>query len=237
MHIYQKIYEFAASAGALEGYVYRKKKSDIDMDALANWADNLFEAYTHLTAEIRDEFQSSCDRTLGRAVRSLVPLLGEEHAIIQQLRSMIVGSLPESADDFQKEKMSKNWVFSGRIVSGAKQGAFFTQLDWFQEQCMEKLGFKPFPGTLNIQISARQIPQIEALEKEMGVEFIPPDATFCSAKAFPVSVEGLSGAIIMPAQEVRVHAKNIVEVIAPLRLKKSLKKTDGDSITLTIDKA
>lgn len=131
--------------------------------------------------------------------------------------------------------MRKNWVLSGKIVSGVRQGAFFTQLDWFQEQCAQKLGFKPYPGTLNIEISIENIPQIEVLENEKGIEFIPPDATFCSGKAFPVSVEGVRGAIIMPAAEVRVHGKNIIEVIAPRSLKTSLDVSDGDSITLTID--
>ena len=45
MHIYQKIYEFAASAGAFEGYVYRRTKAEIDIKALSNWVDNLLDAY------------------------------------------------------------------------------------------------------------------------------------------------------------------------------------------------
>jgi len=104
MHIYKEIYEFAASAGAFEGYVYRKKKSEIDMDALENWTENLLGAHGHLTPEVRGEFQSACDQTIGRAVRSLMPVLGEEHRIIQKLKSMIAGGLPGSADDFQKQK-------------------------------------------------------------------------------------------------------------------------------------
>ena len=104
MHIYQQIYEFAASAGAFEGYVYRKTKSDIDMDALLNWVNNLVEAHRQLPADIRGECQSSCDQTLGRAIRSLISALGEEHQIIARLQEMVKGELPDSADDFQKTK-------------------------------------------------------------------------------------------------------------------------------------
>ena len=39
----------------------------------------------------------------------------------------------------------------------------------------------------------------------------------------------------MPAAEVRVHGKNIVEVIAPVNLKEKLGVADGDSITLVLD--
>lgn len=102
MHIYENIYEFAASAGALEGYVYQKK--DLDMNALAKWVDNLVAAYSRIPTEAREEIQSSCDQTLGRAIKSLIPLLGEGHNIVGDLKSMISGDLPQSADDFQKEK-------------------------------------------------------------------------------------------------------------------------------------
>ena len=131
--------------------------------------------------------------------------------------------------------MSKQRILTGKIVSGVRKGAFFTQLDWFQEQCQEKLGFKPYPGTLNIEISTDKIPEIEALENEVGSEFIPPETTFCSGKAVPVSIAGIRSAIIMPAAEVRVHGKNIVEVIAPVNLKEKLGVADGDSITLVLD--
>ena len=102
MHLYSKIYEFAASAGALEGYVYQKDK--VDTEALTNWVENLVAAYNHLPSEALDEFQSSLDQTIGRAIRSLSSALGQEHEIVHKLKSMVVGNLPDSANDFQKKK-------------------------------------------------------------------------------------------------------------------------------------
>lgn len=102
MHIYLKIYEFAASAGALEGYVYHRE--DLDTEALPKWVDNLRAAYEHLPPEVVETFQPSLDQTLGRAVRSLSEQLGEGHEWVQKLRSMVVGRMPESPDDFQKQK-------------------------------------------------------------------------------------------------------------------------------------
>ena len=102
MHLYSKIYEFAASAGALEGYVYQKE--ELDMEALTNWAENLVAAYNHLPSEALDEFQSSLYQTIGRAIRSLSSALGQEHEIVRKLKSMVVGDLPNSANDFQRKK-------------------------------------------------------------------------------------------------------------------------------------
>lgn len=102
MHIYLQIYEFAASAGALEGYVYGKDK--LDEQILHKWCDNLLKAYKLFPPEIRIELQRSCDGTIGRAIRSLAPILGENHEISVKLQSMISGELPKSANDFHKKK-------------------------------------------------------------------------------------------------------------------------------------
>ena len=104
MHIYQQIYEFAASAGAFEGYVYRRSKSDLDTHALANWVENLVEAYHHLPADVIDECQSACNQTLGRAIKSLMAELGKDDEIISKLHKLVKGELPKNPDDFQKEK-------------------------------------------------------------------------------------------------------------------------------------
>jgi hypothetical protein len=100
MHVYRKIYEFAASAGAFEGYVYHKKLDNIDMDALTDWVGNLSVAYQQLPSDVRSEFQTSCDQTLGRAIKSVESFLGANHDIVVQSRSMVEGKLPESLYDF-----------------------------------------------------------------------------------------------------------------------------------------
>jgi hypothetical protein len=102
MHLYAEIYEFAASAGALEGYVYHKKEADLK--ALPVWIGNLHQAYQLLPESAFKELQPLIDMTLGRAFRSLVPILGENHETAVKLRSMIKGPLPGSPDDFQKGK-------------------------------------------------------------------------------------------------------------------------------------
>lgn len=102
MHLFAQIYEFAASAGALEGYVYRRE--DVDMMALANWIGNLKTAYGLLPEGALREVQSSIDQTLGRAWKSLALGLGRDHELAQTVRSMIAGRLPETDNDFQKKK-------------------------------------------------------------------------------------------------------------------------------------
>ncbi|HME45516.1 MAG TPA: hypothetical protein VKF36_20665 [Syntrophorhabdales bacterium] len=98
MGTYRMLYDFAAKVGALEGYVYPKEK--IDPQYLPAWVDHVVEGYEALPSETRAEFQDLCDATLGRAIASLLPLLGAKHDVIRKLRSITKGTLPSSPDDF-----------------------------------------------------------------------------------------------------------------------------------------
>jgi len=132
--------------------------------------------------------------------------------------------------------MNDQLKITGKIVGGAKQGAFFTQLDWVREQCLEKLGFAPWPGTLNLELPMDHVAVIEELTVTEGLELVSPDSNYCSGHVFPVSIEGLSAAIVLPTEDVRVHAKNIIEIISPEMLKDALGVNDGDCVILTIDR-
>ncbi|MCP4683328.1 MAG: CTP-dependent riboflavin kinase [Desulfobacterales bacterium] len=129
--------------------------------------------------------------------------------------------------------MEDNWVLIGKIISGVKKGAYFTQLDWVQEQCMEKLGFRPYPGTLNLELSPEYIPVIESIYNGKKEELIPPDTGFCSGNLFSLRIEGIQAAIVVPAENVKAHDKNIIEVISPLCLKEALNVRDGDEVILS----
>lgn len=100
MGTYAELYDFAAGAGAFEGYVYKNDR--VDPAYLPRWSSNLVKQYQALPAGVRAEIQTLCDGTVGRAVLSLIPLLGEKHEVIRQLEVMIQGKMPSSPDDFDK---------------------------------------------------------------------------------------------------------------------------------------
>ena len=102
MHLYTQLYEFAASAGALEGFVYRRP--EVEATTIAKWVENLEKAYQSLPAEVLKEIQPSLDGTLGRAVNSIRNVLGEKHALVRRLKTMVKGPLPSSPDDFERKK-------------------------------------------------------------------------------------------------------------------------------------
>jgi CTP-dependent riboflavin kinase len=130
--------------------------------------------------------------------------------------------------------MKDKLTVSGKIVRGDGKATFFTQLDWVQKQCREKLGFKPFPGTLNLAVDEKKAPLIAAFCQKYGLTLEPPDEAFCTGHVYPVSIMGVTGAIFAPADDVRVHADNIIELVAPTSLKDALDVDNGDEIMLVI---
>jgi len=128
--------------------------------------------------------------------------------------------------------MNDTLTVTGKIVSGENKGAYFTQLDWVQNQCQEKLGFKPYPGTLNLEVDPAKISQIEALFERRGIALVPPDSSSCAGQVYPVNIMGVGGAIVVPAEDVRTHGNNIVELIAPTCLKEAMDVDDGDELML-----
>ena len=95
-----------------------------------------------------------------------------------------------------------------------------------------KLGFRPYPGTLNLRIEASYLQVLEQLQKETSEELIPPNQNFCTAKVQPVIIGNERGALLIPDEDVRVHGDAIVELIAPNRLKDALNVKYGDFLTV-----
>ena len=128
--------------------------------------------------------------------------------------------------------MNGPFKITGKVVSGAGKAAYFTQLAWVQIQCEEELGFKPFPGTLNVEISPKDLPMIESANRESGVDLIPPETGFCAARALPLRIDSLPGILVLPEKETRIHEDRIVEVMAPICLREALALNDGAEVSL-----
>jgi CTP-dependent riboflavin kinase len=75
------------------------------------------------------------------------------------------------------------------MYEGLKESSFFTQLSWVREQLITKLDIDPYPGTLNLDIiDSEDVKKLKEIKKQKGVEIIPAEPGFCSAKCFHVLV-------------------------------------------------
>ena len=106
---------------------------------------------------------------------------------------------------------------------------------WVREQFIEKLGIDPYPGTLNLEIKDSQdLDKLTELKSRGGIEILPMDPGFCSAKCFHVLICGkVKGAIVIPLVDDYPESK--LEIIASERLKDPLSLKVGDVVLIEID--
>ena len=136
---------------------------------------------------------------------------------------------------FQKKTaMNGTLQFRGKILSGEGKATFFTQLDWVRQQCLDKLGFSPFPGTLNLEVLEEDVPVLLLIKQREGIRLTPPDAAFCEGEALKASIKDVYGCIFIPPHEVNVHSPIIVEFMAPVMVKATLGVGDGDIVAVSV---
>jgi riboflavin kinase len=121
--------------------------------------------------------------------------------------------------------------FKGRVVTGLGEGQYYISLDGYRSQFTEKLGFEPYPGTLNLQLK-EPFAHHDALAIQIG-GFKDDTRTFGGGKCYPVTIGGVKAAIIRPDRS--SYPLNLVEIIAPVNLRKTLGLKDGDEVEVTLE--
>ena len=98
----------------------------------------------------------------------------------------------------------------------------------------EKLGFVPYPGTLNVEIELIERNKLRLLKNYQALiidEFQSDNRSFGSVRCFKAKIDGSSGAIVLP---LRSHYSNILEFISPHYLREKLDLKDGDEVEIVI---
>jgi riboflavin kinase len=128
----------------------------------------------------------------------------------------------------------------GRLITGMGEGEYYTTLEGYRKQFEAKLGFTPFPGTLNLSLDLLCIVTRKKLDGRRGIEiegFELENRTFGGAKCFPCKIlderaEGIKSAVIIPH---RTHyPDDILEIISPVFLRGELALKDGDEIRIRV---
>lgn len=125
----------------------------------------------------------------------------------------------------------KNITLMGEVFSGGGKGKKFVALDWVKQQIEQKLGFIPFPGTLNLKLSEESFKHRGMLEKASSIR-ICPKTGYCIGKLIRASIEIFDCAIVVP--DIDGYPETLLEIISPVNLREKLQVYDGDEVTVVI---
>jgi riboflavin kinase len=126
----------------------------------------------------------------------------------------------------------KTLCIKGIVFSGKGEGAKFIELPWVKKQIVEKLGFTPYRGTLNIELAKEEFEKRALLEKAESIE-ISPVKGFSRGKCFKANLmDKLECVIVIP--KIPNYPENVIEVIAPTNVREILQLRDGDSVEVKI---
>ncbi|MFB6157719.1 MAG: DUF120 domain-containing protein [Haloferacaceae archaeon] len=129
----------------------------------------------------------------------------------------------------------------GTVTSGMGEGRHYISLSGYMEQFRERLGYEPFPGTLNVELdeaSVRARAELESLDAVPIDGWEDEDRTFGPATCYAATVE-YGGERADPAHAIvperTHHDATQLEVIAPVKLRDALGLADGDEVTVVLE--
>lgn len=137
--------------------------------------------------------------------------------------------------------MEKNYppsvTLEGTVFTGLGEGAYYISKPDYKKQILEKMGFEPYPGTLNVKLNSDyDIKTRKDLEAYPAVEvmgFQNETRTFGLVKCYPAIIGGTVKGALVTALRSHYDA-SVLEIIAPVCLRKQLGLKDGNKVKVEI---
>lgn len=127
--------------------------------------------------------------------------------------------------------------FKGTIVSGMGEGAYYMSMKGYAKQFKSKLGYIPFPGTLNVKLKDKEF--IEAkrtLDTHSGIMingFSDGKRTYGWVKCYPSKINNSIDATLITLERTH-HDDSVIELISKENIKKTTKLSTGSQISIRV---
>lgn len=138
---------------------------------------------------------------------------------------------------FERDTMVE---LTGTVTSGMGEGRHYISLDGYMAQFQDRLGYEPFPGTLNLDLvgeSLRRHGRLDALEPLTIDGWETDERTYGPAYCYPATLavnDSTYERAHVIAPERTHHGDDHIEIIAPDELRDVLALTDGTEVTVRV---
>jgi len=189
--------------------------------------------------ELAEQLETS-QQTASRYLLELdnLQMISRELGIKKQLIKITELGTDALEEEFSLYKqifeLSTQVIFQGKVVSGMGEGKYYTEQNGYVNQFKEKLGFVPYPGTLNVEIEYIERNKLRLLKNCGGIlieEFKTANRTFGSVLCLKANINSAEGVLVLPK---RSHYSTVLEFISPHFLRQKLQIKDGDELKIII---
>ena len=128
-------------------------------------------------------------------------------------------------------------TLEGVLFTGLGEGAYYVSKEGYRKQFIEKLGFDPYPGTLNVKLTTDyDIKTRSELDAYPAIEFQGfqnETRSFGGVKCYPALINNKAKGALLTAMRTHYDA-SVVEIVAPVYLRSHLKLKDGQKIKIEV---
>lgn len=125
----------------------------------------------------------------------------------------------------------------GTLVSGMGEGAYYMGLKGYTKQFESKIGYVPYPGTLNVKLDQKihqeAIKQFETLNGIKIKSFSDGKRTYGWVKCFSAKLNNSVNCELIILERTH-HDDSIIELISKTNLRKIAKLKDGSKVSIKI---
>ncbi len=125
-------------------------------------------------------------------------------------------------------------VINGAVVTGMGEGQYYVTQEGYQEQFQDRLGFKPYEGTLNVRVNATDLYKLDILRRSSGLlvkGFQRNGRTFGDVVCHKAKVQNLDCAVVVPR---RTHYEDVIEILCKYHLRRTLGLNDGSPVEVRV---
>jgi len=132
-------------------------------------------------------------------------------------------------------ELTDHVTIKGTVRTGMGEGGYYICQKQYMDQFNVKLNFKPYEGTLNIEIDKDDLNKLDLIRNSEGHEisgFTNEGRSFGKVIAYKAKIRNIDCAIVVPE---RSHYSNIIEIVCQYHLRRTLSISDGDKVEIKVE--
>ncbi|MGN0129524.1 DUF120 domain-containing protein [Methanomethylophilus alvi] len=198
-----------------------------------------------------DDYVAVSSRELGdtlemsqqSASKRILELL-DQGLIVRDLgaRKQRIKLTPAGIDALKKEYNEYRRIFEltdhitihGSVKDGMGEGGYYIGQKGYVDQFVDKLGFKPYSGTLNVCVDKEDVGKLDVIRGTSGIYingFTDEGRSFGAVIAYKAKIKNIDCAVVVPE---RSHYVDVIEIICQYHLRRTLSIGTGDRVDVRV---